>query len=96
MIKACPVIMTNEYVTVVKFDDKKIQLPAIHNNDKLIMVMLEGGKYSIVNNNSISGANALDESEKFTKRRNYKKTTHSDIDKKIIASASVQNQNENE
>lgn len=52
MIKECKVLLNNEMVTVVKFDDVEIQLPSIHKNDKTIFVKYEDGRYSVVEKNS--------------------------------------------
>lgn len=49
MIKECSVVLNNEAVTVVKFDGKDIQLPAIKREAKKVSVNYENGKYSIVN-----------------------------------------------
>ena len=48
MVKECLVVLNNEAVTVVKFDDKDIQFPSINKDAKKVFVNYENGKYSIV------------------------------------------------
>ena len=48
MVKECLVVLNNEAVTVVKFDDKDIQFPSINKDVKKVFVNYENGKYSIV------------------------------------------------
>lgn len=52
MIKECSVVLNNEAVTVVKFDRKDVQLPAIKREAKKVLVNYENGKYSIVNDDA--------------------------------------------
>ena len=82
MVKECTVILNNEAVTVVKFDDIEIQFPSIRKNDKTVFVKYEDGNYSIVDELPIveqpvqtdDNKNA-GKSAKTTKKRN-KKTTN--------------------
>lgn len=70
MTKVCDVIINNEAVTVVKFDDKEIQFPSIHKDVRAVIVKNDNGKYSIVDkmeNESKSGFHH--------KKPDYKKTT---------------------
>ena len=48
MIKECPVVMSNDLITVVKFGDSEIQLPYSSIKDKTVYVKCENGIYSIV------------------------------------------------
>lgn len=48
MIKDCRIVLNNEAVTVVRFDDIDIQFPSIHKDAKSVRVLYQGGKYSIV------------------------------------------------
>lgn len=48
MIKECPVILNNESVSVVKFDNTEVQLPPIGKDVKTVKVEREDGRYSIV------------------------------------------------
>ena len=54
MIKECPVIFSNEYVTVVRFDNTNVQLPSIQNNAKTVIVKKHAGKYTIVDISELS------------------------------------------
>lgn len=45
MVKQCNVILNNEAVTVVRFGDVSVQLPAIGMDAKQIWVAHENGKY---------------------------------------------------
>ena len=48
MVKECLVVLNNEAVTVVKYDDTNIQFPSINKDAKKVFVNCENGKYSIV------------------------------------------------
>lgn len=48
MTKECKVILNNDVVTVVKFDEKEVQLPSVHRNADTLFVKHENGLYSIV------------------------------------------------
>lgn len=47
MIKECPVIINNDAVTVVRFEDTDVQFPSIHKDVKKVNVKYDNGKYSI-------------------------------------------------
>lgn len=63
MIKECSVLLQNEVVTVVRFDNIDIQLPALKHKVKTVFVKNEDGKYTIVDGNAI------------IEKKNNKKTT---------------------
>lgn len=49
MTKECDVLINDNYVTVVRFDDIEIQLPPIKENKKKIYIEKDSeGKYQIV------------------------------------------------
>ena len=48
MIKECPILLNNEVVTVVRYDKKDIQFPAIKKDAKTVFVKDDGGRYTIV------------------------------------------------
>lgn len=49
MVKECKVLINNDIVTVVKYDDNtSIQFPSIHTKEKTVFINYENGKYSIV------------------------------------------------
>ena len=52
MTKECLVTLNNELVTVVLFDGKYVQLPAINKDVAKVNVCYENGKYFIVENES--------------------------------------------
>lgn len=73
MIKQCNVILNNELVTVVRFGEINVQLPAIGKDAKSIWVRHENGKYFVANEND-----ALESAEDAAvkpKKRAPKKTT---------------------
>ena len=49
MIKECPVIITNDAISVVKYDNIEIQFPSL-GKLKSVFVEFKDGKYSIVKN----------------------------------------------
>ena len=51
MIKKCKVIINNEAVTVVRFDNIEVQIPSIHKKADYVNVLYENGKYKIVDTN---------------------------------------------
>lgn len=69
MIKECPVILNNEAVTVVRFDNIDIQFASIGKNAKTIFVKSENGKYAMVNN-----AEEQDKAKNINKTKTRKKT----------------------
>lgn len=76
MTKLCPVILNNEAVTVVKFNNIEVQLHSIHKDVKNIYVKYDNDRYAIVEN--------IEEYEKKEvvishKKRNQKKTTVENI-----------------
>lgn len=84
MVKECLVILNNEAVTVVKFDDKNIQFPSINKDVKKVFVNYENGKYSIVDEKYM--AESVEKPKK--KNSTSKKTTFDknvDRDIEIIA-----------
>lgn len=75
MTELCPVILNNEAVTVVRFDNIEVQLPSIHKDVKSVYVKYDNGRYTVVEN-------IEDEKEKVVishKKRNQKKTTVENI-----------------
>lgn len=48
MVKECSVILNNDRVTVVRFNDIDIQFPSIKRDAKAVYVQRENDKYSIV------------------------------------------------
>ena len=48
MIKRCKVIINNEAVTVIRFDNIEVQIPSIHKKADYVNVLYENGKYKMV------------------------------------------------
>ena len=48
MIKDCNVLINNDVVTVVRFNDVDVQLPSIHRSAKTVRVCYTNGRYSVV------------------------------------------------
>ena len=48
MIKECKVILNNDAITVVRFDDTDVQFSSIAKDAKTVNVKYDNGKYSIV------------------------------------------------
>ena len=47
MIKECKVLLRNQYVMVVDFDGKEIQMPSDHTDKDTVFVKYENDRYSI-------------------------------------------------
>lgn len=47
MVKECKVLLRNQYVMVVEFDGKEIQMPSDHSDFNKVLVKYENGRYSI-------------------------------------------------
>ena len=48
MVKKCEVILNNEAVTAVRFDNVEVQFPSIHKGAEYVNVLYDCGKYKIV------------------------------------------------
>ena len=48
MIKECKVLLQNQAVTVVRFDDIEVQFPTRNNKSKTVFVKCEDDKYTII------------------------------------------------
>ena len=73
MIRKCPVLLNNDHVTVVRFDDVDVQLPAIGVDEKYVNVLYENGIYEIVA--EAAESTEIVESEKPQQKSKKKKTT---------------------
>lgn len=47
MTKECKVLMRNEFVMVIDFDGKEIQMPSDHKDTNTVFVKFENDRYSI-------------------------------------------------
>lgn len=50
MIKECPVLLNNKFVTVILYDDKEVQIPSIRRKAKTVKVK-DDGHYTVVPDN---------------------------------------------
>lgn len=78
MVKECLVKLNNEVVTVVRYGDVDVQLPAIHREAKTIFVACEDGKYSVVDKSYKPKGASVNE-----KKRTNKKTTVEEVAKEL-------------
>lgn len=78
MVKECLVTLNNEVVTVVKYGDVDVQLPAIGKEAKTIFVACENGKYSVVDKDYKPKGASVNE-----KKRTNKKTTVDEAAKEL-------------
>lgn len=77
MTKECAVIINNDAVTVVKFDEKEIQFPSIHRKAKTVFVKFDNGSYSIVSKvNDETKDSAVQTQTQKKSRINSRKTTN--------------------
>lgn len=53
MVKECKVLVNNDAVTVVKYDDIKVQVPSIHKDAKTVKVLCEDNKYTVVDDDYV-------------------------------------------
>lgn len=73
MIKNCNILINNDAVTVVRFNDVDVQLPSIHRSAKTVRVCYSDGKYFVVDDGYIEPE--FSEVEKKPMKRRAKKTT---------------------
>lgn len=67
MIRECKVILNNDAVTVVKFDNKEIQFPSIHKKKDTVFVKMDNNSYSIVDKESADIEQLSKKSQKLKK-----------------------------
>lgn len=82
MVKQCNVVLNNDLVTVVRFGEKNVQLPAIGKDAKAIHVAYENGRYFVVDGNQIHHSDS-DEIALKPKKRAMKKTTMKDDEETV-------------
>lgn len=75
MVKECLVVLNNEAVTVVRYDGKDIQIPAINKDVKKVSVNYENGKYFVVNDETV----AINTNKSKKKDGIVKKTTFDEV-----------------
>lgn len=73
MISNCKVLINNDAVTVVRFNNVDVQLPSIHRSTETIRVCYANGKYFVVDDDYKEMTTS--EVEEKPKKRRTKKTT---------------------
>ena len=64
MIKECKVLLNNSAVTVVRFDDRDVQLPPIGRKANTVFVRFENGRYEIADGSKAVESNIQEEEKK--------------------------------
>lgn len=90
MVKLCPVIMANEYVTVVKYNDVIVQLPFIGSSKKFVSVNYKNGKYSVADDSDNNSSNAIFENNRKNKK-NKKTAINEEVAEQPAADEGIQN-----
>lgn len=76
MIMKCPVLLNNELVTVVQYNDIEVQLPSIHREAKELNVLFsDDGCYSIIDDDYTEEPVKNEKSISKPKKKAAKKTT---------------------
>ena len=76
MVKECKVLINNDAVTVIKYDDIKVQVPSIHRTANTVKVLYKNGKYTVVDDDYI-------EQKSKKKKKTVEETTINDVDENI-------------
>lgn len=79
MIKECRVVLNNDLVTVVLYDDVYVQLPSIHRNSQTVYVDNQWGFYSVVDNYTPPEEEPVEEDDQFERAMNVYMTEHGRI-----------------
>lgn len=72
MIKNCKVLINNEAISVIDYDGVQVQIPSIHKEAKTVNVVVENGRYIVVDDNYIE---PVVKSTTKPKKKAAKKTT---------------------
>lgn len=77
MVKNCNVLINNEAVTVIDYDGVQVQIPAIHRDTRTVKVVLENGRYTVVDDDYIEPVieTVAESTTKPKRKANNKKTT---------------------
>ena len=78
MVKLCKVIKNNAATTVVEFDAKEIQIPAIKKDAKHVWIAFENGKYFVTDEKYAENARKREDIAAQARKRSFKKTTEID------------------
>lgn len=69
MVKECRVILNNDAVTVVRFDNIDIQFPSIKKDAKTVLVSYENNEYLLVDKSETVKAVSEKPKQKVTKKK---------------------------
>ena len=72
MTKECKVLLRNQYVMVVDFDGKEIQMPSDHTDKDTVFVKYENDRYSIT-------CNLEEEKKPVSRAKKQKKVTEVEL-----------------
>lgn len=72
MVKNCRVLINNEAVTVIEYDGVLVQIPAIHRKARNVNVILQNGRYIVVDDDYKDSVASVTEKPK---KKANKKTT---------------------
>ncbi len=72
MVKNCRVLINNEAVTVIEYDGVLVQIPAIHREARYVNVILQNGRYIVVDDDYKEPVASVTEKPK---KKANKKTT---------------------
>lgn len=82
MVKECEVLINNDLVTVIKFDDTEVQVPAIKRDAETVKVVFENNSYKVVDDDYKEKPVKVEEhkAEKQTKKTIAKETEIAQIE----------------
>ncbi len=80
MVKECIVKLNNETVTVIEYDGILVQIPAIHREARYVNVILQSGRYIVVDDDYKEPVASVTEKPK---KKANKKTTNEEIAKEL-------------
>lgn len=72
MVKECKILIKNDFVTVVRFGKKEIQLPFVDTNKNSILVAYDKGNYFVVDKDYKENKVVNTDNLNKTKRKNTK------------------------
>ena len=76
MVKECKVLINNDAVTVIEYDDIKVQVPSIHRIANTVKVLYKNGKYTVVDDDYV-------EQKSKKKKKTVEETTINDVDENV-------------
>lgn len=79
MVKECRVVLSNDLVTVVLYDDVYVQLPSINKNSQTVYVDNQWGLYSVVDDYTPPEEEPVEEDDQFERAMNAYMAEHGRI-----------------